>query len=90
MIYWNLWGIWLLRCSGIALLSLIGIVLVYIFGVEETIAFLIAFVGFVIYVTLVVWKVEKEKKILIKKYVETGDKEYLEKAFPTVKLSKKK
>ena len=68
---------------------LIGIILTYYFSIDYWIAYLIAFVVFVIYVFLVVRKVENERKILIKKYLESGDEEALEKAFPNIKSYKK-
>jgi H+/gluconate symporter-like permease len=90
MAYWTMWRIWLVRWSGIPILMLVTFLLMWVFGVDSWYAGWIGFIAFVIYVVLIVMRIDKKRKKLMKEYLETGDKENLEKAFPSHKSSKKK
>ena len=89
MVYWSWDRILLLKYSGIVIIMLVSVFLYFVLGVDKLYAFLIGFIVFIIYVVFIVRNVEKDRKELIKEYIETGNEEALEKAFPSHRSSKK-
>jgi len=78
----------LVKVLGIPLIALF-VYLSILLGLHESVhqwaPLFVGFVGFVIYAIIVVGHIEKKRKELMNEYLETGNEEALEKAFPTKK-----